>query len=46
VLEENSTSSDGCGNVMAFREALAAVRVRLKVGIGFEEEGVLNNALK
>ena len=31
---------------MAFREALAAVRIRLEVGIGFEEEDLLNSALK
>ncbi|XP_065916546.1 ryanodine receptor 2-like isoform X2 [Dysidea avara] len=46
VLEENPASSSGCSNVMAFREALAAVRIRLEVGIGFEEEDLLNSALK
>ena len=45
MLEENTSSCD-YNNVMTFREALAAVRIRLKVGIGFEEEGVLSNALK
>lgn len=40
----SSPDADGFDDIMRFRRDLAAVRMRLKVGIGFDED-LLNNAL-
>ena len=41
----SSPGADGCDDVMRFRSDLAAVRMRLEVGIAFDEE-LLNQSLK
>ena len=47
MLDQPVSSLDACGydDVMRFRSDLAAVRMRLEVGIAFDEE-VLSKALK
>lgn len=41
---KSSPDADGCDDVIRFRRDLAAVRMRLEVGIAFDEE-LLNKAL-